>query len=298
MHINKIIVIGSLFVIIGELFFTSMGMIIKTLGESIPSFQLVFYRNIFAVVILAPFLFRQRLTHVKTKRLGMHLIRSISGLMAMYCFFYALANIELANAMLLKLTGPLFIPIIAIVWIGEHVSMKTVLGIVIGFAGVVVFLNPTGEVQLAALVGLIGGALAALAKVAIRKMSDTEPTARIVFYFALLGALFSSIPAFSSGIYIPSSSEWVLLLLLGAVGTCGQFFLTKAYKIAPASQVGPFTYSSLLWASLAGWYFWSELPTLQTLIGAGLIIIAGVILIYRRMPSKHFAQTKPDRQAQ
>lgn len=298
MHINKIIVIGSLFVIIGELFFTSMGMIIKTLGESIPSFQLVFYRNIFAVVILAPFLFRQRLTHVKTKRLGMHLIRSISGLMAMYCFFYALANIELANAMLLKLTGPLFIPIIAIVWIGEHVSMKTVLGIAIGFAGVVVFLNPTGEVQLAAIVGLIGGALAALAKVAIRKMSDTEPTARIVFYFALLGALFSSIPAFSSGIYIPSSSEWVLLLLLGTVGTCGQFFLTKAYKIAPASQVGPFTYSSLLWASLAGWYFWSELPTLQTLIGAGLIIIAGVILIYRRMPSKRFAQTKPDRQVQ
>lgn len=296
MHINKIIVIGSLFVIIGELFFTSMGMIIKTLGENIPSYQLVFYRNIFAVVILAPFLFRQRLTHVKTKRLGMHLIRSISGLMAMYCFFYALANIELANAMLLKLTGPLFIPIIAIVWIGEHVSMKTVLGIVIGFAGVVVFLNPTGEVQLAAVVGLIGGALAALAKVAIRKMSDTEPTARIVFYFALLGALFSSIPAFSSGIYIPSSSEWALLLLLGTVGTCGQFFLTKAYKIAPASQVGPFTYSSLLWASLAGWYFWSELPTLQTLIGAGLIIVAGVILIYRRMPTKRFAQTKPDRQ--
>ncbi len=170
-------------------------------------------------------------------------------------------------------------------------SLKTILGITIGFAGVIVFLDPAGEIQLAAVVGLIGGALAALAKVAIRKMSDTEPTARIVFYFALFGALFSSIPAFSSGLYIPNPGEWGLLLLLGIVGTCGQFCLTKAYRIAPASQVGPFTYASLLWASLAGWYFWSEIPTSQTLIGASLIILAGLILIYRKSQSRHSAQT-------
>ncbi len=133
MHFNKIIVIGSLFVILGEVFFTTMGMIIKTLGENIPSYQLVFYRNVFAVIVLAPFLFRQRLTHVKTKRIGMHLIRSASGLLAMYCFFYALANIELANAMLLKLTGPIFIPIIATLWIHEKVSLKTYFGIALGF---------------------------------------------------------------------------------------------------------------------------------------------------------------------
>ena len=197
MHFNKIIVIGSLFVILGEVFFTTMGMIIKTLGENIPSYQLVFYRNVFAVIVLAPFLFRQRLTHVKTKRIGMHLIRSITGVMAMYCFFYALANIELANAMLLKLTGPIFIPIIAILWIHEKVSAKTYLGIALGFLGVIIFLNPTAEIQIASIVGLIGGALAAAAKVSIRKMSDTEPTARIVFYFALFGAMISSIPMFT-----------------------------------------------------------------------------------------------------
>ena len=297
MHINKIVVIGSLFVIIGELFFTSMGMIIKTLGENIPSYQLVFYRNIFAVIVLAPFLFRQRLTHVKTQRMGMHLLRSVSGLLAMYCFFYALANIELANAMLLKLTGPIFIPIFAILWIQEKVTLKTYLGISLGFIGVIIFLNPTAEIQVASVIGLIGGALAALAKVSIRKMSDTEPTARIVFYFALYGALFSSVPALSSGLYIPSNTEWFLLLLLGIVGTCGQFFLTKAYKIAPASQVGPFTYASLLWASLAGWYFWNEIPSVQTLVGATFIIVAGIILIYKKSSAKHFAQTKPDHQA-
>ena len=282
MHFNKIIVIGSLFVVLGELFFTTMGMIIKTLGENMPSYQLVFYRNLFAVIVLAPFLFRQRLTHVKTKRIGMHLIRSLSGVLAMYCFFYALANIELANAMILKLTGPIFIPIIAILWIHEKVSLKTYLGIVIGFIGVIIFLNPTAEVQLASIVGLIGGALAAGAKVSIRKMSDTEPPARIIFYFALFGALFSLVPMLSGEIYTPNTQEWLLLIALGLVGTVGQFFLTKAYHMAPASQVGPFTYSSLLWASVAGWLFWNEWPTINTFIGATLIITAGLVILYSK----------------
>lgn len=282
MHFNKIIVIGSLFVILGEVFFTTMGMIIKTLGENMPSYQLVFYRNVFAVIVLAPFLFRQRLTHVKTKRIGMHLIRSISGLLAMYCFFYALANIELANAMLLKLTGPIFIPIIATLWIHEKVTLKTYLGIALGFIGVIIFLDPTTEIQIASVIGLIGGALAAGAKVAIRKMSDTEPTARIVFYFAFFGALFSGIPMLTHETYSPNNQEWLLLIGLGLVGTVGQFFLTKAYHMAPASQVGPFTYSSLIWASLAGWLFWNEWPANNVFIGAALIITAGLVILYSK----------------
>lgn len=259
-----------------------MGMLVKHLGSEIPIHHLVFYRNLFAALVIFPLLYQQGLHTIKTQRLGMHLLRSSSGMLAMFCFFYALANIELANAMLLKLTGPLFIPMIAIAWIKEHVSTKTVISIIIGFAGVVVFLNPSQEIQIASIVGLLGGALAAFAKVAIRKMSDTEPTARIVFYFAVFGTLFSSIPVLAGDLYIPSPGEWGLLLLLGIVGTCGQFFLTQAYRIAPSSQVGLFTYSSLLWASIAGWLFWSEIPTLQTLVGASLIITAGILLIYRK----------------
>ena len=172
-------------------------------------------------------------------------------------------------------------------WIREHVSQKTVVGILIGFAGVVVFLNPGAEIQLAALVGLIGGALAAFAKVTIRKMSDTEPTARIIFYFALFGALISAVPALSTQLYAPTIQQWGYLILLGGVGTCGQFCLTQAYRLAPASQVGPFTYSSLLWASFAGWLFWGEIPSAQTLLGAALIISAGLILLYKKGSAKN-----------
>lgn len=282
MPLNKTLLFGSFLVIVGEVFFVSMGMLIKYLGETMPSHHLVFYRNLFAALMIAPFLFKQRMTHIKSKRMGMHILRSTFGLLAMYCFFYALANIELANAMLLKLTGPIFIPVIAILWIQEKVSVKTYIGIAIGFTGVIVFLDPTTEIQLATLVGLIGGVLAAAAKVAIRKISDTEPASRIVFYFALFSAIASSVPMFTGNPYQPSTNEWLLLVCLGLVGTCGQFCLTQAYRIAPASQVGPFTYASLLWASLAGWLFWNEWPTLSTWIGAGLIVTAGLVILYSK----------------
>ena len=287
MHFNKQLIIGSLFVVLGEVFFVTMGMLVKTLGPEMSSHQMVFYRNLLAAIIIFPLLMRgSGLKEFKTQRLNMHLLRSTSGVLAMFCFFYALANIELADAMLLKLTGPLFIPIIAIFWIKEHVSLKTTCGILVGFAGVIVFLNPTGEIQLAAIVGLVGGALAAFAKVTIRKMSDTEPTTRIIFYFALFGAVISAVPALSTELHIPTLRQWGYLILLGVVGTCGQFCLTQAYRLAPASQVGPFTYSSLLWASLAGWLFWAEIPSTQTLLGAGLIMTAGLILIYNKGRAK------------
>ena len=287
MQLNKQLLAGSLFVVLGEVFFVSMGMLVKILGPDMPSHQIVFYRNILAAIIIFPMLMRgSGWREFKTTRINMHLLRSTSGVLAMFCFFYALANIELADAMLLKLTGPLFIPIIAIFWIKEHVSVQTVGAILVGFAGVVVFLNPTGEIQLAALVGLIGGALAAFAKVTIRKMSDTESTTRIIFYFALFGALISAVPALATELHIPTGQQWAYLILLGAVGTCGQFCLTQAYRLAPASQVGPFTYSSLLWASLAGWLVWREVPSLQTLLGGALIISAGLILIYSRGSAK------------
>lgn len=283
MHVNKTLLLGSFYVVLGEVFFVLMGMLVKYLGDDVPNHQMVFYRNWMAALIIIPILYAQGLHNIKTKRIGMHLIRAGSGVLAMYCFYYAITHIELADAMMLKMTAPIFIPFIAVFWIREHVTYKTALAILIGFTGVIIYLNPTVEIKLAAVVGLIGGGLAALAKVSIRKMSDTEPTARIVFYFALFGALISSVPVITGEYYFPDSyQEWTLLLLLGLTGTCGQFCLTHAYRLAPASQVGPFTYSSLLWASLAGWFFWSEIPSISTLTGAGLIIISGLMLLYRK----------------
>ena len=169
--------------------------------------------------------------------------------------------------MLLKITVPLFIPVIAFLWISEYISTRTILAVLIGFVGVIIILKPTGTIQLASLAGLLGGALAALAKVTIRRMSSTEPTSRIVFYFVVISLCVSSIPLLSSW-QNPSQQEWPYLVLLGVLGTSGQLFLTRAYSLAPASRVGPFTYSSIVYASLIGWFFWDEEIALLTISGA------------------------------
>jgi len=202
----------------------------------------------------------------------------------MYCFFYALSELPLADAMLLKISAPLFIPIIAFIWLSEYISLRAIMAILIGFLGVILVLKPTGAVHIASLAGLMGGALAALAKVTIRRISDTEPTSRIVFYFGLISLSISVIPMFWFW-QNPDSKEWGLLFLLGALGTFGQLFLTRAYALAPASRIAPFTYSSILFAAAIGWIFWNEMITLLTVSGAFLIIIAGILIIQEKRAS-------------
>lgn len=280
------IVLGSICILLGELCFVSMGSLVKLLAETMPSQNLVFFRNLFGLMALSPILVKFGAASVKTKVLHLHILRSLAGILAMYCFFYALTKLPLADAMLLKISAPLFIPIIAFIWISEFISTRAILAVFVGFLGVILVIRPTGEIQFASLIGLLGGALAAFAKVSIRRMSDTEPTSRIVFYFATISLIVSIIPLLSSWV-TPTKNEWLMLLVLGVVGTMGQLFLTRAYTLAPASRVGPFTYSSIVFASLIGWWFWNETMTLITIAGASLIIFAGM-LIFREKQQRQF----------
>jgi len=175
------IFLASICILLGELCFVSMGTLVKLLADTMPSQNIVFFRNFFGLLALMPIILNLGITSVKTKVFHLHLLRSLSGIAAMYCFFYALANLHLADAMILKITVPLFIPIIAFLWISENVSIKTILAIMVGFVGVILILKPTATIQLASLIGLLGGAMAALAKVTIRRMSDTEPISTTVF---------------------------------------------------------------------------------------------------------------------
>lgn len=263
---------------LAELCFVGMGSLVKLLSENLPSQNVVFFRNLFGLIILLPLIFKLGIKTLKTNNIRWHFLRSLAGVFAMYCFFYALAELPLADAMLLKISAPLFIPIIAFIWLSEYISLRVIMAIMIGFLGVILVLKPTGTIHIASLVGLLGGALAALAKVTIRRMSGSEPTSRIVFYFGLIGLIVSTIPLFWFW-QNPTTKEWMILLLLGAFGTVGQLFLTKSYILAPASRIAPFTYSSILFAVIIGWVFWGELVTLITISGALLIIVAGIIIL-------------------
>jgi drug/metabolite transporter (DMT)-like permease len=272
------ILLGALFILLSEFMFASMGAVVRQLTQSLPSEMAVFMRNLFGVALLLPLVWGSGFTTLKTRVFHLHLLRSIAGVSAMYCFFYALANLPLADGMLLKMTSPLFMPLIAWYWLSESMHRTVLLAIGIGFVGVIMVLNPGGEFSKIALIGLLGGGLASLAKVSLRRLGQTEPSVRVVFYFALLSSVISAIPM-SWNWQQPSSTEWWLFALLGIFGTLGQLLLTRGYAIATASRVSPFTYTSVLFGAAYGYLFWGETLSLQFIFGALLIGLAGIIAL-------------------
>ena len=254
-----------------------MGVAVRYSSATLPNEVIVFLRNGFGLLFLLPWLFRNGLKNIPTKRLPEQIFRAFSGLAAMYCFFYAIAHLKLAEAVLLNFSAPLFIPLIALIWLGESVPPRRILAIIIGFAGICLILKP-GVMLLkpAAFIGLASAVFAALAMVTIRRMSDTEPAIRIVFYFSMISTLVSAVPLLWKW-QLPALDTILVMALAGIAATMGQLLLTFSYSLSPAAQIGPYTYSTVIFAALYGWLFWSETPDILTIIGAILIGIAGIV---------------------
>ena len=272
------LLLGALFILLAEFFFASMGAAVKQVTTSLPSEMAVFMRNFFGLLLMLPLVWRGGVRRLGTGIFRFHLLRALAGVSAMYCFFYVLAHLPLADGMLLKMTAPLFMPLIAWLWLGEKMRRSILLAIAIGFVGVLLVLNPDGEFNRVALIGLLGGALASLAKVSLRRLGRSEPSVRVVFYFSLLSALIS-LPPMLWHWQAPNLVEWGLYALIGLMGILGQLLLTRGYAIAAAATISPFTYASVLFGASYGYLFWGEVISLQFVAGALLIALAGVLAL-------------------
>jgi drug/metabolite transporter (DMT)-like permease len=283
--------LGAVFVVAGELMFASMGVGIRFVADELPNESIVFFRNLFSLSLLLPWLLRSGVGGFKTAVPHLHLLRGIAGVSAMYCFFYAIANIPLADAMLLKLTSPLFIPLVALFWLREPVSPKIWLALAIGFAGVLLILRPgIGGVSPIALIALLGGMFAAVAKVTVRRLSQSEPPLRIVFYFALTATLISSIPL-TWAWQTPSPSAFGWLLAIALFATVGQLCLTSGLSLAPAARMGSFGYFAVVFGALYGWLLWDEILMWWTIAGTLLIVTAGTLAASRSGDDKQPASS-------
>lgn len=279
MRYRQNFILGAALIVASEFLFASMGATVKAVSTGLSTEVVVFMRGMFGVLILLPLLLRRINKEVLTTRvLHLHLLRALLGVSAMYCFFYALAHLQLADGMLLKMTAPLFMPLIAAVWLLEKLGTKIWLAVGLGFLGVALVLKPEGEFNWIALVGLAGGMFAAGAKVTVRRLGQTEPTTRIVFYFSLIVMVIAAIPL-TWAWRMPTAPEWGLLFLMGLFGTLGQLLLTRGYSVAAASQVAPFTYFSVVFAALYGYLFWEETLDAGFIAGAMLIAVAGIVAL-------------------
>ena len=279
------IVRGALCSILSAFLFALMSAGVKYSSQFISSETVVFLRNAFGFLFLLPWIHNAGIDTLKTNRFGAHLVRTVTGLTAMYCFFYAIAHLRLGEAVLLNYSSPLFIAIIAMIWLKEPASKFVIGAIIIGFVGVILILKPGfGVLAPAALVGIASGFFVAFAMVSIRNLSSTEPTIRIVFYFSLLSTIISSIPLIWSW-EMPDLKVWGVMLGAGFIATKAQLLMTYAYRLAPAAKIGAFAYTNVIFAGIFGWLMWKETFDSISIIGACLICLSGLITTMKKKTS-------------
>jgi drug/metabolite transporter (DMT)-like permease len=263
-------------------FLAAMSATVKAAAQELPNTMVVFFRNAVGLLTLLPWLAREGWAGVRTAHLREHLVRGFFGLGSMYCFFYAIAHLRLADAVLLTYTLPLFLPVVEAFWLGEPFPTRLWLPLGLGFVGILLVLRPTpGLFQPVALVGVVSAILAAVAQVGIRRLTATEPTARIVFLFAAIATVVSAVPALLTW-QTPSPELWWILLAAGVLATAGQIYLTRAYASAPAAWVGPFLYTTVVFSGLVDWLVWQVVPDAFFLAGAALVVAAGVLTLRLR----------------
>ena len=282
MNIDKRYLIHGLLPALGSaLCFAIMAMCIKIASSELHSTQLVFFRSLFGLIIILPIVLPKGMTFIKTSILKMHIFRGFISICAMCCFFYAIANIGLSESTLLNATSPLFIGLMSMPILKEKVSLSTAIALVIGFIGVVFILKPgTALFTFAALVGLCSGFFIASAKVLVRYMANTEPVLRTVFYFSITTTIYSGLLMFWFW-QTPSYADIGMMVLAAICATGGQTLLTYSFTHNEAVTVAPFTYVTVVIATIIGWVGWNELPDLGSSIGAILIISACLSLSFQ-----------------
>ena len=276
---------GALLIVAAELMFALMGASIRQVSADLNNGVIVFSRNLIGLLLLAAVTGRSGVPYLRTKVPHLHLLRATAGLGAMYCFFYAIAHMPLANAMLLKLSAPLFMPLVALFWLNERFTWHVVAALLVGLGGVTVILLPDfQQVAPVAAIALLGGLLAAVAKVTVRRLSASEPAARTVFYFAAIGSAVSSLPLLWLWT-TPTPGQLLWLVVLGCFATAGQLLLTRGMACAPAARLGPFAFFSVIFGAVLGWLFWEEVLGWPTIAGS-LLVLASALIVGRGMPKR------------
>lgn len=267
---------------------TVMAAGVKWLGH-FPTGQIVFYRSFFALIPIVGAAYLYGGLHLLgTKRPDAHAVRAIIGVVSMFCGFTALAMIPFADAAAISFASPLFTVVLASLFLGERVHAVRWGAVVVGFIGIMITIGP--HIEFAAvgnatamwgsLLALAGVACVAFAMVFIRQMSAHEHSITIAFYFSVACAI-AGLVTWPFGWLPQTPLDTAILIGCGLLGGVGQLFLSFSYRYAEASLLAPFEYTAMIVAVVMGYFIFEEVPTATVLIGAAVVIAAGLVIVWR-----------------
>ena len=275
---------GILMMVIAVFLFTCMDAVVKWVGQTYPTGQIVFFRNLVAFLPVSLFVARTGgLAVLRTGNLAGHAFRGVLGLAAMACFFAAYALMPLGDAVAIGMSGPIFMTALSVPLLREQVGLRRWSAVVVGFAGVLLMTRPgAGSLAPGAVLALSGALFYALAMISIRKLSRTEHPTTIVFYFTLFATLGAAISLpFGQWVTPASLLDLGLLVAIGLFGGFAQFAMTHAFRLAPVAIVAPFDYLALVFAMVLGYAIWGDLPDAWILSGAAVVVVSGLYILHR-----------------
>jgi drug/metabolite transporter (DMT)-like permease len=278
--------IGMLLFLASVGFITVVDTTAKHLSTEMHALQIVwgYFLGIFLIVATYAAWTARRRNLLRTARPALHIVRSAFLVASITSLFVGLTYLPIAEATVIGFMAPLFIVVLSGPILGERVDLHRWLAVLIGLAGVIVIIRPGGGIaHWAAVMPLIGAFAFALYQVATRVLARSESTETTLFYTAAGGLFWTSVLV--PLIWVtPSPLNWLAFLFIGALGAAAHLCLIKAFGAAQASLLAPLNYSKLIWATLAGYVVFGDLPGLNTVLGCALIVASGlyVILCERR----------------
>lgn len=284
---------GALWMVLSCVCFSGMTAAIRPASEGLHSFEVVFFRNAFGVLMLAPMVLHAGLGTLRTANLKLHLFRALCFLGAMLCWFTAIKDgIPLADAIALNFLAPIFITIMAALVLRERVRARRWTAIAIGFAGALIILRPgIQEISLPAILVLADAAIWSVSAIVIRRLTKTDSSLTIVAHMFLWVTPVSLVLA----LFVWTGPSWTNLFWLFVMSLCstmGHVALTRAFAAAEASVVIPFDYTRLVFGAALGYLAFGEVPDTWTILGA--IVIIGSSLYIARREAKLARQRKTE----
>lgn len=261
--------------------FASMHAVIRIASSEQHPFEIAFFRNLFGLVVLSPFLLRHGFGALRTRRLPLHAARGAVHVSAMLMFFTAVPITPLGTVAALSFTAPLFVTVGAVLVLGEVVRIRRIAALAVGFVGALVIIRPgVAALDPGSLLVLGSSAVWAGAMILIKLLSRTESSLTMTAYMAVFLTPLSSIAAAFVWRW-PSPEELGWFALMGSLGTVAHLCLAQAFREADAAAVLPVDFLRLIWASVFGYLLFGEVPVLFVWIGGTIIFASTLYLAYR-----------------
>ena len=275
--------LGAVYMILSVLFFSFMDILIKVTDEYDVG-QIMFFRALFGLVPIFFLIPKNRMKNFyKTKNIKLHFYRSFFGAIAMAAIFIGLRNLQLAEVTALAFSGPLWVVLFSMFFLSEKIRLKRWVAVGLGFIGVIIISKPGFDnlnfYYIYPIIFCIGFAGVSIL---IRKLTLAgESIWLIAFYFSLVSGL-GGLLTIPFGVWkMPSTYDFILLILIGLLGGIANLLLTQSYKLAEVTLTTPLKYLSLVIAIIFGFYFFEEIPSIYTLSGAALIVVSSAIIFIR-----------------